>query len=145
MRFFSGKKGGVAIIVVAGLTLTLTLAVLYLYVLVSSRVDALHSYNDRFLAYYLCETGISVAMLDFGKGKIGRGAGQWTEREFDFDVGGKTYKIHYKLAKVAGSANYKIISSVESPSGLNKTFYLSAAGPRAFPIFIRGFAGGGGK
>jgi len=149
MRSPQNRIGSVAITAVLGITLTLTLAALLLYTLVSAKIDALHGYKDRFTAYYLCETGISVAMLDFAQGKIGKNSGQWAERDFDYEVNGKKYKIHYKISRPSGAANYKVTSSVykvtssvKSPYGLNKTYYLTASGPRAFPIFIRGFAGG---
>ena len=142
MRSPQNRIGSVAITAVLGITVTLTLAVLLLYTLVNVKIDALHGYKDRFAAYYLCETGISVAMLDFAQGKIGKNPGQWAERDFDYEVNGKKYKIHYKISRPSGAANYKVTSSVKSPYGLNKTYYLTASGPRAFPIFIRGFAGG---
>lgn len=138
-------KGSVAIMLVSSITIVLTLAVLYLYILINARIDAMHGYKDRFLAYYLCETGISIAMLDFGQGKIGNSKKQWTERNLDFEIGGKDYAIYYNITKAHGSADYKITSMVKSPLGLDRTYYMTAAGPRAFPLYIRGFGGAGGK
>ena len=138
-------KGSVAIMLVSSITIVLTLAVLYLYILINARIDAMHGYKDRFLAYYLCETGISIAMLDFGKGHIGNSKKQWTERNLDFEIDGKAYAIYYKITKAPGSADYKILSMVKSPLGLDRTYYMTATGPRAFPLYIRGFGGAGGK
>jgi hypothetical protein len=142
MEKIKSKSGAVAITVVVVITLSLTLAVLLLYILVNAKLDSILGYKDRVIAYYLCETGISVAMLDFGRGNIGKGKNQWTERSFDFDIGKKKYAIHYKITRPSGSTNYKVTSSVKSPLGFKRSYYLTAAGPRAFPIFIRGFAGG---
>lgn len=146
MMKLRNPKGSVAIMLVSSITIILTLAVLYLYILINARIDAMHGYKDRFLAYYLCETGISIAMLDFGQGKIGNHPRrQWTARNLDFEIDGKDYAIYYNITKAEGSPNYKILSMVKSPLGLDRTYYMTAAGPRAFPLYIRGFGGAGGK
>ena len=136
------KKGAIAIIFVTAVTLSLTLAVLLLYTLVNARIESIHGYRDRFLAYYLCETGISVATLDFANGKIGSSEGRWTERDFDYRVGEKTYSVHYSISRPSGSADYNITAAVNSPLGLGRKYYLTASGPLKFPGFIRGFGGG---
>ena len=142
MKKIKKQNGSVAILLVTVVTLSLTLAVMLLYVLVNARIEALHGYRDRFMAYYLCETGISVATLDFANGKVGEGKDQWTKRDFDYKIGEKVYTIHYEITKPNGSINYKIMARVRSPFGLDRTYYLTASGPLTFPIFIRGFAGG---
>ncbi|MDP8229802.1 MAG: hypothetical protein P9L93_01715 [Candidatus Gorgyraea atricola] len=145
MMKLRNPKGSVAIMLVSSITIVLTLAVLYLYILINARIDSIHGYKDRFLAYYLCETGISIAMLDFGEGNIGPSRRQWTERNLEFEIDGKPYAIYYNITKAPGSANYKILSMVKSPFGLDRTYYMTASGPRAFPLYIRGFGGAGGK
>lgn len=127
------KKGSIAIIVVLGTTLTLTLAVMTLYVLVNAKLTSLKSNKEKFIAYYLCETGISGAMYDLANGT----KRTETNNNFDYTIGDKTYKIHYDITKIA--ANYEIIGSTTIN---NKTYYLKAGGKRAFPIFIKGYAGG---
>ena len=116
-----------------GTTLTLTLAVMTLYVLVNAKLSSLKSHKEKFIAYYLCETGISGAMYDFGAGKSGNGS----KVDFNYKIGDKTYKVRYEIIKL-GSV-YEVISSAVIN---NRTYYLKAAGKRAFPIFIKGRPGG---
>jgi hypothetical protein len=97
------------------------------------------AFKERAKAYYLCETGASIAILDIRNGRIGNGSGQWTEHAYNYSMGGTTYSISYKVEKERGA--WLITSWVGPASGFSRTYKLKVGGQRAFPIFIRGFPG----
>lgn len=134
MRARSGEKG-VVLVLVCGFILVVSIVLLGTYIHLRGRVHDVEIFTDRTKAYYLCETGASVAILDIGKGKIGTGPGKWTERTFNFTVGEGIYPIHYEVDKVRGQ--WMIVSSVDSPLGLDIRYSLKVGGRRAFPIFIK--------
>jgi len=138
MKKIKNTKGAVVLVSIFAVMLFINLALLTLYAVTKARIDFTRSNIDKALAYYLCETGTSVAMLDFAHGKIGTSQGQWTERAFDYIVGSKRYSINYKISRPSGG-DYKVVTGV-SIGG--KNYSLVAGGARAFPVFIRGFAGG---
>jgi len=72
-------------------------------------------------------------------GKIGLGAGQWTQRTINFDIEGKVYPISYIVTREG--QNWIINSQVSRSADFKHDYNLRAGGQRAFPHFIRGFGG----
>lgn len=138
MRDKQNQKGMV-LLMVAGLSLILFVGIIGLLFVLEANIRHIEAFRERAEAYYLCETGASVAILDIAQGKIGSGPGQWTQRTFNYSVGDKIYPIQYKVTKSAGQ--WQIVSWVDSSVGFKRTYKLRMGGRRAFPIFIRGFAG----
>jgi len=130
------SQKGVALLMVVGLSLVLFIGLIGLFFVLTTNLRNLEALKERTEAYYLCETGASVAILDIAHGKIGSGPNQWTTRTFNYRVGDKTYSIKYTITKTTGV--WQIISEV---AGFNRPYKLTVVGIRAFPIFIRGFAG----
>lgn len=95
----------------------------------------LASFKERTEAYYLCETGASVALILISNGKIK------PQDSFDYKMGGKIYNISYEAKKSNGGL-WDIVSSVGPASGFSYTYKLRVGGRRAFPWFIRGWPGG---
>jgi hypothetical protein len=139
MRKTSSQKG-IALLLVIGFSMVIFMSIIALLFTLRANLRNLASFKERTEAYYLCETGASVALLDIANGHIGDGSGQWTQKSFDYDMGGKICNISYEVTKKNGV--WDIVSSVGSASGFDKTYKLRIGGRRAFPWFIRGFAGG---
>ena len=133
------NKKGVLILLVSALSIIICLGILVILFVLRANALNLEAFRERAVAYYLCETGASVAILDIGKGRVGRGAGQWTKRTFNYTMGGRTYPLNYEVTKVAGQ--WQIVSWVEPSAGFSHRYKLRVGGMRAFPLFIRGFAG----
>jgi len=131
------RQKGVVLFMVLGLSLVLFIGIIGLLFVLRANIRNIEAFKERAQAYYLCETGASVAILDIADGKIGSGSNQWTTRTFNYPVGGKTYSITYTVTKTT-TGEWQIISGV---AGFNRTYKLRVGGRRAFPIFIRGFAG----
>jgi hypothetical protein len=138
MKGINNTKGAAVLVAVFALVMLLNMALLTLYVVTKARIDLTKDNLDTSLAYYLCETAVSVCMLDFAHGKIGNSPGQWTERNFDYKIGSTVYPINYVIRRPHGG-DYQVTTSVNVG---DKSYSLTAGGARAFPIFIRGFAGG---
>ncbi|MFA5363120.1 MAG: hypothetical protein WC335_07790 [Candidatus Omnitrophota bacterium] len=130
---------GVLILLVSALSIIICLGILILLFVLRANALNLEAFRERAIAYYLCETGASVAIVDIGKGRIGTGTGQYTSRTFDYEMGRQTYPINYEVTKVAGQ--WQIISWVDSSAGFSHRYKLRVGGMRAFPFFIRGFGG----
>ncbi|MDD2703226.1 MAG: hypothetical protein PHC33_04400 [Candidatus Omnitrophica bacterium] len=130
---------GVLILLVSALSIIICLGIMILLFVLRSNALNMEAFRERAVAYYLCETGASVAILDIGKGRIGTGAGQYTSRTFDYTMGSKTYPINYEVTKSAGQ--WQVISWVDSSAGFSHRYKLRVGGRRAFPFFIRGFGG----
>ena len=133
------NKKGVLILLVSALSIIICLGILIILFVLRANALNLEAFNERAVAYYLCETGASVAIVDQGKGRIGKGPGQWTARAFNYEMGGKNYPLNYEVTKVSGT--WQIVSWVGPAAGFSHTYKLRVGGKRAFPIFIRGFAG----
>jgi hypothetical protein len=138
MRKTSSQKG-VALLLVIGFSMVIFMTIIALLFTLRANLRNLASFKERTEAYYLCEMGASVAILDINEGSIGKGVGQWTQRSFDFGMGGIIYNITYVITKKDGL--WDIVSSVGPTSGFSKTYKLRIGGRRAFPWFIRGFGG----
>jgi hypothetical protein len=138
MRKTSSQKG-VALLLVIGFSMVIFMSIIALLFTLRANLRNLESFKERTEAYYLCETGASVALIHISQGLVGKGASQKTQRSFDYDMGGKIYNITYDVTKVAGT--WDIISSVGPSSGFSRTYKLRVCGRRAFPWFIRGFGG----
>lgn len=137
--FDKQRQKGVVLLMVMGLSLVLFIGIAGLLFVLRANIRNIEAFKERARAFYLCETGASVAIMDIARGKIGTGPGKWTERTFDYTMGDKTYPIYYKVTRSAGQ--WKIVSIVNASAGFNWTYKLRVGGQRAFPIFIRGFAG----
>jgi len=124
---------------VIGFSQVIFMTILALLFMLRANMRNLASFKERAEAYYLCETGASVAILDISRGSIGEGVGKWMNRSFDYDMGRKVYHISYVVTKINGQ--WHIVSEVGPSSGFSKTYKLNFGGRRAFPWFIRGFGG----
>jgi len=134
------SQKGVALLMVIGFSLVIFMTIISLLFTLRANMRNLAAFKERTEAYYLCETGASVALMDIANGTIGTGPGKWTQRSFDYDLGGKICNITYVVTKKNGQ--WDIVSSVNGTSGFSKTYKLRIGGRRAFPWFIRGFGGG---
>ena len=130
---------GVLILLVSALSILICLGILILLFVLRANALNLDAFRERAIAYYLCETGASVAIVDIGKGRVGTGAGQSPSRTFNYTMGSKTYAINYEVTKTGGQ--WQIISWVEPSAGFSHRYKLRVGGMRAFPFFIRGFGG----
>jgi len=130
---------GIAILLVSALSLIICIGIIAILFALRSNAQNLESFKERALAYYLCETGASVAILDIAHGRVGTGATQWTERTFNYPIGTLSYPVNYKITKTAGQ--WIIVASVNAQAGFKHTYKLKVGGTRSFPVFIRGFAG----
>jgi hypothetical protein len=135
----TASQKGIALLLVIGFSLMIFMTILALLFALRANMRNLSSFKERAEAYYLCETGASVALLDISQGNVGAGVGQWTERSFDYEMGGALYNITYVVTKKNG--RWDIVSSVGPQAGFSKTYKLRIGGRRAFPWFIRGFGG----
>ncbi len=139
------RQKGVALLVVSGIALVFFAAVMGLLFVLDANIRSLESVKEHTVAYYLCETGASKFITEISNGNIGYGTNptsgvkQWTQKTFDYVMGTKTYHIKYTVSKATGV--WDIVSEVGQSSGFSRTYKLRVRGRRAFPIFIRGFAG----
>lgn len=129
---------GVVLLMVMGLSLVLFVGITGLLFVLKANIRSREAFKERIEAYYLCETGAAVAILDIRAGHIGRGRGQWTQRTFDYGVDNITYRIHYEISKTHAGF-WQIVSSVGPSSGFYRTYKLKVVGQRSVPIFIWGF------
>ncbi len=134
------NKKGILILLVSALSIIICLGILILLFVLRANALNLEAFRERAIAYYLCETGASVAILDIGHGRVGSGAGQSLTRTFNYAMGGKTFPINYEVSKTA-DGQWQVISWVDSSAGFSHRYKLRVGGMRAFPIFIRGFGG----
>lgn len=133
------REKGIILLMVSGLSLVIFVGIMGLLFVLGAHTRKAEAFKERAKAYYLCEVGASVAILDIANAKIGTGPGRWTQRRFDYKIEDKTYQINYQVTKSRG--RWQIVSWVDSSSGFNRTYKLRVGGQRAFPIFIWGFAG----
>lgn len=126
---------GIFLVIVIGLLLMISTAIIGLIFVLNTRVRQHEQGIDRSTAYYLCETGLSFAQINFSTGHIPLNNLPY-EDTYYFQMGDKTYDIHYKLERDQGE--YVFTSWVVSPFGLGKTYRLYMRGTTGFPIFIRG-------
>lgn len=136
------KQKGIVLILSLATLLLISLATIGLIFVLNARVKQHERGIDRSVAYYLCETGASFALIDFSfsNGPDPGFSGRVVEnvpRTYDFTMGGKTYHITYVVKKIEG--DYEFTASVDSPFGLGCTYKLTLRGRRGFPFFIRGW------
>lgn len=124
---------------VSALSIIICLGIMILLFVLRANALNLDAFRERAVAYYLCETGASVAILDIGHGRVGTEAGKWLNRSFDYTMGGRIYTINYEVSKSAGQ--WQVVSWVDASSGFSHRYKLRVGGMRSFPIFIRGFGG----
>jgi hypothetical protein len=132
---------GAGLILALGAIGIISVVVATLLLSLSSRLRRVEIWMDRTKAYYLCQTGLSVAMLDLAAGRVPASipaAGY--SRTFSFPMGGRYYNVTYKITTETEGWR-RIKASTSSPLGLGYAYYLESGGRRAFPIFIRGFGG----
>ena len=107
----------------------ITIGLLYM---LGANLRQLQAYDKKTNCYYFCETGASMGLLDFARGRIGAGGGQWVTRTFNMDVDGTSHQVTYAFTRHQGEWTITVSS---------EGCHLRVRGPRAFPIFIRGFGG----
>lgn len=137
MHYHHRRKKGLILLLVSGLSISVFAVMMLMLFIFNANLRQVTSFKERTKAYYLCETGASVAILDIANGKIGTGQGQRTEWAFPFTIDGRSYPIHYKITKQSGQ--WHITSWIDkNESGFSRTYKLHVGGTRAFPFFIRG-------
>jgi len=128
---------GVALIFALGLSGLVIVIITTLLIHLKSEVARQQLWLDRIKGHYLCQTGLSVAMLDLSLGKVpSLSGGQSYTKTFAFTMGSRTYNITYEITNERGRRVFRV--TVPSPGGLDYTYSLGATGRRAFPVFIRG-------
>ena len=120
------------------ISLVLFIVIIGLLYVMGTNLRQVEAYDARTKAYYLCETATSVGLLDMRNGKIGHGAGQWTQRTVNLVLDGKTYPVRYTFTR---SATGVWTITTDTSSGFPRIYHLRVGGRRAVPIFIRGFGG----
>ncbi|MBI3547987.1 MAG: hypothetical protein HY078_02935 [Elusimicrobia bacterium] len=136
MKRKAGWARGQSLVLVFGVIIVASSVLVGLYSMLKTRTDDLAAISDRIIAQYLCEAGISAALLDIKNGRVGVDAGQWMARIFTFPVGARSYEIQYVVTKDQG--NWDIVASVDSPTGQGLRYSLRVGGSRAYPIQILG-------
>ncbi len=121
------------------ISLVLFIVIIGLLYILGANLRQLQAYDERTRAYYLCETAASVAILDIGQGKIGTGAGQWTEKTINLVLDGQSYPVKYVVSRE--NQQWVIISKITAGAGFRQNYNSRVGGRRAFPIFIKGFGG----
>jgi len=132
------KEKGIALFLVLFVSLVLFIVIMGLVYVLGANLRQLDTYDERARAFYLCETAISIGTLDIANGKIGHLAGQWTERTVNLVLDDKTYPIKYTVSR---DEQRRWIIIARTAEGFTRSYNLKGGGRRAFPIFIRGFAG----
>jgi hypothetical protein len=130
-----------ALLLVFGMVILAGLVVTGLFSLLQSRTEDLRIALDRTQAQYLCETGVSVALIDFKAGKVNKYQPDTMQKTFRFFVGSKPNDITYTMTENNGL--WGITASVDSPSGLPSStgsglmrYSLTYGGRRLFPMFL---------
>jgi hypothetical protein len=132
------RARGVALIFTLGIILLVSVVIATLLLNLKFQIGRQEIWLDRVKAYYLCQTGLSVAMLDLSKGKVPTlPAGQSYSKTFSFPMGSKSYNITYTIT-MQSNGNRTFRASVLSPFGLGYTYRLDSRGRRPWPLFIRG-------
>lgn len=131
------RPKGVVLLFVLGLSGIIAVVIVTLLIHLRAQVSRQELWLDRIRAYYLCQTGLSVAMLDLSAGRVPTLIpGRSYVKHFTFYMGPRAYEVNYQITNQGGKRVFSV--SVPSPCGLRYTYYLGAVGRRAFPIFIRG-------
>ena len=126
------KQKGIALFLVLFTSLIFFIIIIGLLYILGANLRQLQAYDKKTEGFYLCETAASLAILDIRNHRVGSGPGQWLERSFNLVLDGISHPISYTVGKQNGE--WTIVST----SGDS---HLRVGGIRAFPIFIRGFAG----
>ena len=145
------RKKGVILIYIAAALLFISFGVASMLTVLNTRIRQYIKSIDRSAAYYLCETGLSFALLDINMNRVGPGntggadcnmvPGQPCRRTYNFAWGGGTIEIHYQVAKTLIPTNdYEVTAYVASPFGLGGGYTLEMRAIRGFPWFMRGKA-----
>ena len=147
-------RKGVVLITVSILVFLAMVVLSFYYFAVRSYVDRVDGALDKTMAYYLCESGLTLAIISYYNGGPKKGyfsipVPATTMSYEGFSIYPKTYKVYYEAEKgesadkagfvfpTTGFASFKIW--VKSPRGFkHRTYYLTASSQRAIPIFIRG-------
>jgi len=128
---------GLALIFTLGLMGLIIVIIATLLTHLKAQISRQQLWMDRVKAQYLCQTGLSVAMLDLAAGRVpSLSSGQTYTRTFTFTMGARAYDVTYKITNDSGKRIFYV--TVPSPQGLDFTYSLRASGQRAFPAFIRG-------
>jgi len=129
---------GIALIFTLGLIGLITVVIATLLLNLRFQIAREEVWLDRVKAYYLCQTGLSVAMLDLSAGRVPTlTAGHSYSKTFAFPMGPHTYNITYTIS-MGSNGTRTFRASVSSPLGLSHTYYLDSSGRRSWPLFIRG-------
>lgn len=131
------REKGVVLLMVIGFSLVTFVGLMGLLFVLRANIRNLEAFSQRARAYYLCETGASVGILDIAKGNIGAPP-KWKSRTFPYTMGSRTYTVKYDIDK---PDNVWMILATVGPPDFDRTYHLRVGGRRAFPIFSRGFPG----
>ena len=146
-------RKAVALLIVASLILLSVVTLSFYYFALRSYIDRVEGAIDKTLAYYLCESGLSVAIGRYYNNhqRAGTIIIPLPYRQYrykGFTISPRNYTVHFKVESqqgvspegtqvTTGRARFKVW--ISSPRGFkNRTYYLEASAQRAFPIFIRG-------
>ena len=144
------RKKGVILIYIAAALLFISFGVASMLTVLNTRIRQYIKSIDRSAAYYLCETGLSFALLDINMNRVGPGNTGWVDcnmvpgepcrRTYNFAWGGGTKDIYYRITKTAITNDYEVTAYVDSPFGLGGGYTLEMRAIRGFPWFMRGKA-----
>jgi len=141
------SQRGIVLFLVLGLSILLFIGLLGLFFLLTANIRNLEAFKERAEAYYVCETGASLAI---SQGVCGQAQTAYPSLvtgtlpySFDYTIEDHTYTKSYTINYIAewASGVCTVKSSVGPLSGFKRTYTLEVKGQRAFPIFTRGFPG----
>ncbi|MEW6008077.1 MAG: hypothetical protein AB1629_00365 [Candidatus Omnitrophota bacterium] len=153
MRFKHSK--GIVLILAVGLIFILSLSTVVIFTMLRLDTSRALRWIDATKAYYLCEAGISMALIDIRNGTVPVSK----DKVFAYRILGEpseAFDIYYRIEE-PGPGRTKITAAVQSPFNLktkesipvppvgaiwNNVYILEAGGRRAFPIFILDRPGG---
>lgn len=143
------KRKGIAFILVVALSITILIALSAMFFTLKANINNLKVVKERSIAYYLCETGASVAIrkIQINPNSIPNFACRNRvcsgSETFTFPVVGNNYNITYQATRTQEHGQYlwEIISKVGPPQFSQIYKLRVTARRRAFPIFIKGFPG----
>jgi len=143
------SQRGIALFLVVGLSTLLFIGLLGLFFLLTANVRNLEAFKERAEAYYLCETGLSFALI--------QNAPAGTKRTFEYTMiakdpdnqnttlAQKIYHITYYVGPCWMSDGTEVpsnqIAASVGPPDFKRTYTLFTGVERAFPFFTRGFPG----
>lgn len=145
------RQKGIILFIVICVTLIIFAGIAGLLFVLDANYRGLRSIKERTQAFYLCEVGASVAIMDITNGCIGtagntgpacriQDVSRWTSNEFDYPMGDRTHRIKYTVTKIDGA--WQIVSEVGPSEIFHRVYKLRLGAKMTFPLFIRGRAGG---